>query len=148
MREQVPDRYTPPGLGRFWKIFCDRVLKTNLTLINQHHDCGSGELLCVRTDFVNSVLRCGCFQLDIRESVALRFDGTAIPNDGERNAGNMQLPHLRHDVIVDLIGLTGNRQAECDEKRDENWLTRDSYWSNQQSYFLAPSSSSARAFAS
>jgi len=37
-----------------------------------------------------------------------------------RNAWNM----LCGDIIIDLIGLTGNKRAECDEKGDDNWATR------------------------
>ena len=59
--EQMPNGDAVPRFRRFWKIFCDCVLKMNPALLNQHHDCRSSELLCVRTNFVNRFCRCGRF---------------------------------------------------------------------------------------
>jgi len=60
----------------------------------------------------------------------LLLDGSAIANNGKRRTGNMQALHLRHDVVINLIGITRNGQAEGDEKRNDNWATRSSYLSN------------------
>src|ERR1700690_1239617 len=103
------------------KVMRDFIVKRELAIFGEHQNCGRGELLADRAQLEDGVRSDGHIELDIGETVALRFYDTPVADHGKSQAGNVLLAELRGDVGIDFIaGALRSRARHGEHRGREN----------------------------
>src|SRR5215471_10574906 len=90
---------SPPCL-RAWQVTSYLVVKAELPLLFEKHDCGRGELLADRSRLEDAARGHGYLVLEVCKAVSLCHHDLAVFNDSDCHSRNLLSRHLRRDKSV------------------------------------------------
>ena len=97
-------------------MFSDLIVEPELAVLGQHHDGGRRERLRHGGYLVYAVLRGRRAEFHARQTVPAHLNDLPVFNDGEREAGDVALLHLRRNEVINSVGSYRQMEAQQQER--------------------------------